>query len=265
MRIERINENSIRCTLTSFDLSVRNMNLRELAYGSEKARKLFDEMMAKARTEVGFQAENTPIMIEAIPMSTDSIQLIISKVSDPEELDTRFSRFSPGTGFKKDGEDWISKLTSVLLEGASGLIDQLQKIDGSGEDGKAAPAPEAIQDKAAAKKQGKDAGTSADAAPAEPMQEFRAFAFRDLDLTISACRTASAFTGHSRLYKNPVDQQFVLVIEADGTESEAFSKTCNIIAEYGRMLRTVSNTPAYYEEHYQTILKDGAIQKLAKI
>ena len=52
MRIERINENSIRCTLTSFDLSVRNLNLRELAYGSEKAKKLFDEMMIKAGNEV---------------------------------------------------------------------------------------------------------------------------------------------------------------------------------------------------------------------
>jgi len=90
MRIERINENSIRCTLTSFDLSVRNLNLRELAYGSEKARKLFEEMMSKASSEVGFNAENTPIMIEAIPMSSDSIQLIISKVANPDELDTRF-------------------------------------------------------------------------------------------------------------------------------------------------------------------------------
>ena len=41
MKIERINENQIRCTLTSFDLSVRNLNLGELAYGSEKARSLF--------------------------------------------------------------------------------------------------------------------------------------------------------------------------------------------------------------------------------
>ena len=37
MKIERVNENQIRCTLTSFDLSVRNLNLRELAYGTEKS------------------------------------------------------------------------------------------------------------------------------------------------------------------------------------------------------------------------------------
>ena len=34
LKIERINENQIRCTLTSFDLSVRNLNLVELAYGT---------------------------------------------------------------------------------------------------------------------------------------------------------------------------------------------------------------------------------------
>ena len=44
MKIERINENQIRCTLSSQDLSTRNLNLGELAYGSEKARNLFREM-----------------------------------------------------------------------------------------------------------------------------------------------------------------------------------------------------------------------------
>ena len=48
MKIERVNENQIRCTLSSFDLSVRNLNLGELAYGTEKARNLFREMIQKA-------------------------------------------------------------------------------------------------------------------------------------------------------------------------------------------------------------------------
>ncbi len=37
-------------------------------------------------------------MIEAIPVNTESIILIITKVEDPEELDTRFSKFSPYKG-----------------------------------------------------------------------------------------------------------------------------------------------------------------------
>ena len=55
MKIERINDNQIRCTLTSLDLSSRGINLAELAYGSEKARNLFREMIQRASREVGRQ------------------------------------------------------------------------------------------------------------------------------------------------------------------------------------------------------------------
>ena len=79
MKIERINENQIRCTLSNFDLSVRNMNLGELAYGSEKARNLFREMIQRAANEVGFEAEDIPLMVEAIPMANESVMLKIPK------------------------------------------------------------------------------------------------------------------------------------------------------------------------------------------
>jgi alpha-beta hydrolase superfamily lysophospholipase len=45
MKIEKINDNQIRCTLTMADLASRKINLGELAYGSEKARNLFRDMM----------------------------------------------------------------------------------------------------------------------------------------------------------------------------------------------------------------------------
>ena len=77
MKIERINENQIRCTLTSLDLSSRNLNLGELAYGSEKARSLFREMIQKASNEVGFDAEDIPLMVEAIPLSGESVMLVL--------------------------------------------------------------------------------------------------------------------------------------------------------------------------------------------
>ena len=251
MRIERINENSIKCTLTSFDLSVRNLNLRELAYGSDKARKLFDEMMTKASNEVGFNAENTPIMIEAIPMSSDSIQLIISKVPDPEELDTRFSRFTQNPGLKKEAENWISRLASALLEGADGLAEQLKNKE-------IPESPKQTDGKAASKE------ASAPAADREDT-DFRAFAFPTLDMAINASRSASSFTGPSTLYKSSTDGHYVLVLESGETAADVFSRACNVIAEYGRMVRTVQNTRSYYREHYTVISEGQAIQKLSQI
>ena len=120
MKIEKINENQIRCTLTREDLELHQIRLSELAYGSEKAKKLFRDMMEQAQLEFGFEADNIPLMIEAIPVTTDSIILIITKVEDPEELDTRFSKFTP---FKDRGQG-----DPVSLDGADNIIDLFQKL-----------------------------------------------------------------------------------------------------------------------------------------
>ena len=95
MKIEKVSDNQIRCTLTKEDLASRQLKISELAYGTDKAKNLFRDMMQKANFEFGFEAEDIPLMIEAVPVSGDSIVLIITKVEDPEELDTRFSRFAP--------------------------------------------------------------------------------------------------------------------------------------------------------------------------
>lgn len=54
--------------------------------------------MQQASYEFGFEAEDIPLMIEAIPVSADCIVLIVTKVDDPEELDTRFPNFRRPTG-----------------------------------------------------------------------------------------------------------------------------------------------------------------------
>ena len=120
MKIEKINENQIRCTLTREDLESHQVNLKELAYGSEKAKKLFRDMMQQAQIQFGFEADNIPLMIEAIPVNLDSVILIVTKVEDPEELDTRFSKFSP----YKDN----AQAEPLQLDGADNIIDIFQKI-----------------------------------------------------------------------------------------------------------------------------------------
>ena len=45
MKIEKVSDNQIRCTLTREDLADRQLKLSELAYGTEKAKSLFREMM----------------------------------------------------------------------------------------------------------------------------------------------------------------------------------------------------------------------------
>ena len=125
MKLEKINDNQIRCTLTRDDLNNRQIKLSELAYGTEKAKELFRDMMQQAAIEFGFEADNIPLMIEAIPLPNECIVLIITKVEDPEELDTRFAKFAPGGD---SASEEVSDLGDLLPEGADNVLDIFKKL-----------------------------------------------------------------------------------------------------------------------------------------
>lgn len=118
MKIEKVNENQIRCTLTKQDLADRQINLRELAYGSEKAKGLFHDMIQQANYEFGFDVSDNPLMVEAIPLSSESLVLLITKVEYPEELDTRFSQFTEGG----DEEELFSNMGQPEMWNAKGQM-----------------------------------------------------------------------------------------------------------------------------------------------
>ena len=124
MKIEKVNENQIRCTLSKKDLAERQIKLSELAYGSEKAKGLFRDMIEQANYEFGFEADDIPLMIEAIPLSGDNIILQITKVEYPEELDTRFSKFSE-TG---DEEEALVEESSILPEFQDEKADEITNL-----------------------------------------------------------------------------------------------------------------------------------------
>ena len=87
MRIDKINDNQIRCFLSKEDMESRQLHLKELAYGTEKARALFHELLREARARFGFEVENMPVMVEAVPLQDDSLVLIVSQPaarSDPQ-------------------------------------------------------------------------------------------------------------------------------------------------------------------------------------
>lgn len=254
MKIERINENQIRCTLDRSDLADRHIELGELAYGSEKARELFHELIQTAADEVGFQIENMPVMVEAIPMSMDSIVLIVTRVEDPDELDTRFSHFSPNTEEEWDEPDSPEDLLGGLLDGAS-LIKELLK--------QGTAALSGIQAQAAAEGTNDADTETAKSAPAAP--GFRIFAFPTLD---SVATAAAALSGvilvQSKLYKDPIHQQYYLCIH-QGDQEDAFRRTCNTLSEYGALRHSTPSVLAHCEEHFEVIIASRALDRLAKL
>ncbi|WP_028234218.1 adaptor protein MecA [Pseudobutyrivibrio sp. MD2005] len=249
MKIEKINENQIRCTLSREDLISRHIKLSELAYGSAKARELFRELMEQASYQYGFEAEDIPLMIEAIPLSSESIVLLVTKVESPDELDTRFSRFSeeddeyddddmdmneaPVKPFNESAADDILNIFNSLLEKAQ------KAIEASPED--------------AAKK-------------GLPVDITKMFVFDNLDdvLRLSGI-LATFYNGKNSLYKSPFDDKYYLVVSKSNDSAETYNKVCNILSEYSNQQNYVVGTDQYMSEHYEIMAEGDAIQKLATI
>ena len=109
--MERVNNNQIKCYLNKSDLSARELNFSEIAYGNPKTQLLFQDMMAKAFQELGFDMQDVPIMIEIVPVSYDSIMLIITRVEDPSDIDDQFLAGKEGSPNirKADSNPQVSK------------------------------------------------------------------------------------------------------------------------------------------------------------
>lgn len=258
MKIEKINENQIRCTLTKEDLIDRKIRLSELAYGSEKAKSLFRDMMQQAADDFGFEANNIPLMIEAIPISSDSIILIITKVEDPEELDTRFSRF---TGEEERPEaDRTSSSLAEALTGADDILDLIQKIHQARQLAAKAALPETEKEKDSQEPQ------ESPEASEEIFHLTRFYLFRDLETVIRASRVlSSGYTGPNALFKNPEDQNYYLLLKKADTDPGQFNKICNVLSEYALQVSYTPGMEEYFTEHMEVIIPDSAVQHLRNI
>lgn len=250
MKIEKINENQIRCVLTKHDLDAHAIKISELAYGSEKAKGLFKDMMRQAQKEFGFEAEDIPLMIEAIPYS-EHIVLIITKVEDPEELDTKFSNFAPGV---REGDPVLDDMIHEL-NGAAEVLDLFKKI----QDCVAAPVDKKNSRKEAAQEEPCDE-------EAENPNLTRMFTFSTLAHVNKLARIAGrTYQGTNSLYKDEPYGTYILIVTRGAHTREEYNRFCNMASEYGTMHKSKAATERFLEEHFVPLIKDNALATLADL
>lgn len=229
MKIEKISDNQIRCTLSHQDLADRELQLSELAYGSEKAKELFRDMMQQASFEFGFEADNIPLMIEAIPISRETLILVITKVDNPDELDNRFSKLSLSSISADSHEDAANEEDTE--------VNDMQEKDASTQD-------EVVSDT--------DAG--------------RLFSFKTLDDIIRVSElTADICPGVNSVYKDSGTGRYYLLMNQGILEDSEYENVCSTFLEYGTSENFWYSTQAHLKEHCEMIIKDNALKILASL
>lgn len=270
MKIEKISENQIRCTLNKDDLLDRQLRLSELAYGTEKAKLLFRDMMQQAAFEFGFEADDIPLMIEAIPISPECLVLVVTKVEDPDELDTRFSKFSPEDSTDSDDmefDDDISYADEIIncFSQLDNLLEE-SKTPSDDSDADSELTELATQSDSLDFMDDKDSNNQeVEAKETQEKQELiKVFSFKTLDEVIKlSAGIVFSYHGKNILYKNPVTSTYYLVLYKSDHTPQEFNKICNVVSEYAKLERNTYATIAYYKEHFETIVKDNAIQILS--
>ena len=258
MKIEKVNEHQIRCTLTREDLATRELKISELAYGTEKAKSLFRDMMRQASYECGFEAEDIPLMIEAIPLSSECIVLIITKVDDPEELDTRFSKFAPSVHEDDEYDEDSDDLIDAFSDGADEVLNMLCKMSGTD------VAQDSSKTKTSQSETHSAHGDVKETVSVQPSNQL--FYFTTLhDVTRLAHVAASSYRGVNTLYKDEAKGGYLLLINSAMLSAPDFNRICNLISEYGKLEKAALSTKAYLEEHYEPLIKDNAIEALAQL
>ncbi len=301
MKIERVNENQIRCTLTKEDLENRQIKLSELAYGTEKARDLFRDMMQQANSEFGFEANNgIPLMVEAVPLSGGNIILMITKVEYPEELDTRFSKFTEIEDFDVFG---AAEKMEAKSQGVDDILDIFKKMhdeekdekkdeeinikeinlddDMYEEDDESSEDYKSDYDKLSevldqvffdkkddlenAENKVIDIENYKDKESDKLVDLVRMYEFNELDIVMRLSKVLKEFyNGENSLYKNINTGKYYLVFHKNGYTPKEYNKICNVISEYGKLKIYSKTAEAYLREHAKTIVEKNAIEVLAE-
>ena len=247
MKIEKINDSQIRCILTKSELEKRDLKLSEIAYGSAKVKKLFRDMMQLAYIQCGFEADNIPLAIEVIPFR-DYASIIVTKVEEPEELDTRYSRFAPGVDASGGILSELDRLFKGITASVAGIPDADLPFDIDDEDDETPTAGDGML-------------SIGNISFKEAVNRYFYFDKMD-DLFTLAKALDSSLQFKSTLYKNKVhveDAPYVLEISREGLVNEEFTALCSFVSEYGSLASTIETFPYFLTEHYDILLKDDAL------
>ena len=265
MKIEKVNDHQIRYTLTRDDLAKRDLKITELAYGTDKAKELFHDMMQQANLEYGFDAEDMPLMIEAIPINSECIVLIITKVDDPEELDARYSNFAPSVHEEdEEDEDEYDEYDEDSYdededEDVAGLFKRLQHSNMSDfTDNSSSGAPDA--------KKLKEKTSGAKKMNQPKRHGSKIFSFDSMhEVTRFAAIVSRKFNGENTLYKNEAKNKYYLILHQGDIADNVFANICSVLTEYGKTELGSTAEEQYLSEHYEIVIKDCAVQTLSKI
>lgn len=262
MKIERIDERTVKCFLSNEELEEYDISYRDFILRSDKAREVVEDIIEQAEEEVGYQPPRFAFDLQIMMLPDQGMVLTFSdrgpESDSPEkELADRL----------KSMKDYITSGGKPMFLGGANklneLVNSLMKLSGSGRGSEGGSDAEEAKKKQAAADQNPGGQNPEGQTPEESDKKpsFAVFYFPDMR---SVCQYARALPGNlnieSSLYG--MDGKYYLFLEKGGASYEVYSRACIQAMEFAFIFSADRQQMIYLEEHGECIIIAGAIEKL---
>lgn len=230
MKIERIDEKTVKCFLTNQELEEYEITYKDFILRSDRAREVVEEIIEQAEAEVGYQPPQFAFDLQ-IMMLPDKGMILTFSEKEPDE--------------GKAGEsilECLREMKEMLAEGGEESSESIDQTD-------LATRAKVLEEKIANRKTEEKASNDA------------VFEFEDIQslLQYSALLPANLRI-QSELYS--MEGLYYLYLAKGGASYKRYSRACIQALEFGVLYAANSQSIAYLQEHAECLITDHAVRKL---
>lgn len=231
MKIERIDDKTVKCFLSNKELEEYQITYKDFILRSDKAREVVEEIIEQAEEEVGYQPPQFAFDLQ-IMMLPDKGMILTFSEKEPDEV--------------KAGES--------LLECLKEMKDMLTDQTG-GED------TQQNSTELSAGGLSMDAKKAADNTTQEQAPDYAMFRFPELQSLLQYAAVLPAnLRVKSTLYR--MEEGYFLYLNKGGASYKRYSRACIEALEFGELYAAGLQRVNYVEEHAECLIADHAVKKL---
>lgn len=115
MKIEKVDDNKVKITLSFEELEMRNITLSDIEKNNAAAKNLFTSLIEETNLDEDFQFENSQLFIEASADNNNTFILTITKIEDLPDIN-KYSIQNPKVLYKIDSHLFEFSSLDIILE-----------------------------------------------------------------------------------------------------------------------------------------------------
>lgn len=233
MRIERIDDNTVKCFLSNEELEAYEIDYKDFVMRSERAKEIVQEIIAQAREEVGYNPSGFAFDLQIMMVPDQGMVLV----------------FSDKTPDLKDGEQLMECLKEMkrILQGPRGADKMLQA--NAETEGKSMQQSAKIPQKSKQKQ-----------VPANK-PDYAIFSFSSLREVMKYADILPAnLRVDSRLFA--MDGLYYLYMNKGRASYQRFSRACVQALEFSALYAAEETALVRLQEHGECIIPEKAVKKL---